>query len=184
MTREAALRDARRRFGNATSAAERSREIWAYPLIENLVHDFRYALRMLTGNPMFAAVVVLPLALGIGANTAIFTIVDAALLRSLPYRQPDRLVHLFETKDDGTQPHEASYPDFQDWKGAHQFVEQVAGYTPLTGWGPRFPARASRNVSYWPERARDSSRCSESRPRRGAPFCPTRTSPGHRASRC
>jgi putative ABC transport system permease protein len=129
MTRDAALREAHRRFGNVTSAAERSRDIWAYPWIENLAHDFRYALRMLVKNPMFAAVVVLPLALGIGANTAIFTIVDAALLRSLPYRQPDRLVHLFETKEDGTQPHEASYPDFQDWRGAHQFVEQVAGYT-------------------------------------------------------
>jgi putative ABC transport system permease protein len=55
--------------------------------------------------------------------------VDAALLRSLPYRQPDRLVHLFETKENGADPHEASYPDFQDWKGAHQFFDQVAAYT-------------------------------------------------------
>ena len=129
MTREAASREAHRRFGNATSAAERSREVWSYPFIENLLQDFRYALRSLAKNPMFAAVVVLPLALGIGANSAIFTIVDAALIRTLPYRNPDRLVHLFETKQDGSQPHEASYPDFLDWKGASQFVEGVAGYS-------------------------------------------------------
>jgi putative ABC transport system permease protein len=130
MTRDAATREARRRFGNVTTAAERSRDIWSYPFLENLLQDFRYALRSLAGNPMFAAVVVLPLALGIGANTAIFTIVDAALIRSLPYREPDRLVHFFEVKDDGTNPHEASYPDFQDWRRAHQFVEGVAAYSP------------------------------------------------------
>ncbi len=128
MTRVAAVKEARRRFGNATSAAERSRDIWAYPFLENLLHDFRYALRSLAKNPMFAAVVVLPLALGIGANTAIFTIVDAALIRSLPYRQPDRLVHLFEVKESGENPHEASYPDLQDWARAHQYVESVAAY--------------------------------------------------------
>ncbi|MCU1232270.1 MAG: hypothetical protein JWP63_237, partial [Candidatus Solibacter sp.] len=129
MARDAATREARRRFGNTTLAAERSRDVWSYPFLENLLHDFRYTVRMLAKNPMFAAVVVLPLALGIGANTAIFTLVDAALLRGLPYRQPDRLVHLFETKSNGADPHEASYPDYLDWKSAHQFVEGVAGYT-------------------------------------------------------
>jgi putative ABC transport system permease protein len=128
MARDAAEREARRRFGNVTSAAERSREVWTYPFLENLLHDFRYAIRSLGKNPMFAAVVVLPLALGIGSNTAIFTIVDAALIRSLPYRQPDRLVHLYEVKEGGGDPHEASFPDFQDWNRAHQFVEGVAGY--------------------------------------------------------
>ena len=130
MPRDAALAEARRRFGNVTSATERSRDIWSYPFAENLLHDFRYTLRSLAKNPLFAAVVVLPLALGIGANTAIFTIVDAALIRSLPYRQPDRLVHLFEVKEAGEpEPHEASYPDFQDWTRANRFVEGVAGYS-------------------------------------------------------
>jgi predicted permease len=129
MARDAATREARRRFGNTTLATERSRDVWSYPFLENLLHDFRYTVRMLAKNPMFAAVVVLPLAVGIGANTAIFTLVDAALLRGLPYRQPDRLVHLFETKSNGADPHEASYPDYLDWKSAHQFVERVAGYT-------------------------------------------------------
>ena len=125
-----ALDQARRRFGNSTALAERSREEWAFPRIENLLADIRYALRGLGRTPLFAAVVILPLALGIGAHTAIFTVVDASLLRSLPYRAPDRLVHLFEIDlKSEPQPHEASYPDFLEWVTARQSFENVAGYS-------------------------------------------------------
>ena len=73
---------------------------------------------------------VLPLALGIGANTAIFTVVEAALIRSLPYQAPDRLVHLFEIDlKNEPQPHEASYPDFLEWSTAKRSFADVAGYT-------------------------------------------------------
>jgi putative ABC transport system permease protein len=87
-------------------------------------------MRMLVKRPGFTFVVVLTLALGIGANTAIFTVVDAALLRSLPYREPHRLVHLWETKpqqDFGER--EASYPDYLDWKQNGEVFEAVGGYS-------------------------------------------------------
>ena len=73
-------------------------------LLERLAQDLRYALRSLRRKPLFAAVVILPLALGIGANTAIFTVVHVALIQPLPYRQPDRLVHLFVDADNAPNP--------------------------------------------------------------------------------
>jgi putative ABC transport system permease protein len=95
-----------------------------------LWQDLRYAFRMLSKKPGFAVVVVLTLALGIGANTAIFTVVNAALLRPLPFREPDRLVHLWETKaQQQFKEREASYPDYQDWKTNSQVFEGVAGYS-------------------------------------------------------
>ena len=69
--------------------------------METLIQDLRYAVRLLARKPSFTVVTVLTLALGIGANTAIFTVVDAALLRSLPYKNPERLVQLWETRPNG-----------------------------------------------------------------------------------
>src|SRR5262245_46155151 len=91
--------------------------------------DLRYGARALLKNPGFASVAVVTLALGIGANTAIFTVVDAALLRGLPYRDPDRLVHLWEMTPQKLFPRrEASYPDFLDWR-RNQSFEALAAYT-------------------------------------------------------
>ena len=101
-----------------------------------LLKDVRYAVRTLLRQPGFAAVAIVTLALGIGANTAIFSVIDAALLRSLPYRDPGRLVHLWESKQSRDfERREASYPDLLDWRaqGAEVF-EGLAGYTgrPMT----------------------------------------------------
>ena len=106
---------ARRQFGNVTSLKERSRVAWGWEWFENLAQDVRYALRMLYKSPGFRAVVILTMALGIGATTAIFSVVDATLLHSLPYPEPDQLVSI---RDDlpgaGAQDVGMSQPEWQD----------------------------------------------------------------------
>ena len=97
--------------------------------MSTLWQDLRYGLRTLLKNPGFALIAIITLALGIGANTAIFTVVNAALLRGLPYREPDRLVHLWEMTPQKEFPRrEASYPDFLDWK-QNQAFESIAAYS-------------------------------------------------------
>ena len=104
--------------------------------METLIQDLRYAVRLLAKNPAFTVVTVLTLALGIGANTAIFTVVDAAMLSSLPYKNPERLVQLWETRPNGEMKQlDASYPDYLDWGQQAEVIEGICGYT---GWGGSF----------------------------------------------
>jgi putative ABC transport system permease protein len=105
--------------------------------MENLVKDLRYALRMLRRNPGFTALVVFTLALGIGANSAIFSIVNAVLLRPLPIRDPDRVVFVWETlQREGLDQGVASIPNFFDWKEQSRSFEDMgaAFYLPETGF--------------------------------------------------
>jgi len=96
--------------------------------MQTLWLDLRYGIRMLVKKPGFALIAIITLALGIGANTAIFTVVNAALLRPLPYAQPDRLMHLFETTpQQNFGQREASYPDLLDWR-QNQVFEGMTAY--------------------------------------------------------
>jgi predicted permease len=92
--RDLASQSAARPFGNETQLREASRAVWVWPLVETLAQDLRYAQRTLRANPGFAATAVFSLALGIGANTAIFSILNAVMLRSLPVEDPQRLVQV------------------------------------------------------------------------------------------
>ena len=97
--------------------------------MNTLFLDLKYGLRMLAKNPGFTAVAVLTLALGIGANTAIFSVVNAALLRSLPYKEPGRLVYVWSAeKARGINQSTVSIPDLRDWRERSQVFDGMAGW--------------------------------------------------------
>src|SRR5687768_252144 len=97
--------------------------------MQNLLQDLRYAIRTMLKRPGFTAIAVVTLALGIGASTAIFSVVNAALLRDLPYAEPGRLFHVWEvTPQKNFAQREFSYPDYQDYQNNQSF-EGIAAYT-------------------------------------------------------
>jgi len=101
--------------------------------MDSFIRDLRYSARMLIKSPGFTAVAVLALTLGIGANTAIFSVVNSVLLRPLPYSDPGRLMQLWEAsarKGRGEMP--ASYPNFADWRDQNHVFEQVVAYSDWT----------------------------------------------------
>src|SRR3954454_11006408 len=129
MTPEAAARAARRQFGNSTSLREERTEMQTFAAIENLGLDLRYGVRILGRNPGFAAVAFLTLALGIGANTAIFSMVEALLVKPLPYANASRLVvpaTIFQRGNSDTGS--VAYADIADWKAERELFDAVAAY--------------------------------------------------------
>ena len=92
MSRREAEQAARRAFGNATLLEERSREVWQFPLVESLAADLKLVFRRLGKSPGFAATVILTLAIGIGANAAVFSVLNSVLFKPLPYPHAEQLV--------------------------------------------------------------------------------------------
>lgn len=134
---------------------ERCRDARKVNMIENLVQDVQYAWRSLSNNPGFAVLAVLTLALGIGANSAIFSVINAALLRPLPYPHPNQLVLLFEKDvlEQGGGPNVVSLPNFEDWeRQSRSFVAMSAGRQNsfnLGGTGQVSPERIEGAVFSW-----------------------------------
>jgi predicted permease len=127
LSREEARRRARLEFGGHEGVKQRCREARRAHIFEVFVQDLRFALRTMRRSPGLTAVVILTLGLGIGANTALFSIVNGVLLTPLPVPHPDELVILFES-----QPHfeqgSISYPNFLDWQRMNRSFRQMAGY--------------------------------------------------------
>ena len=115
MSQEEAHSAAMRKFGNVTRVKEETRDVWISVWPEQLREDMRFAFRMLRKSPGFTFVVIITLALGIGANTAIFSVVDGVVLSPLPYHKPDQLVIVWAKKPLGGDI-APSYPDFEDWQ--------------------------------------------------------------------
>jgi putative ABC transport system permease protein len=128
LSEEEARRAARHAFGNITQAQERFYESGRWLWWDHLVQDLRFGLRMLAKNPGFTAVAVLTLALGIGANTAIFSVVNAVLIRPLPYRDPGRLVYISEFWPRETPFRTVPNPDFANWSDHDRLFDGLAAY--------------------------------------------------------
>jgi putative ABC transport system permease protein len=127
LSRDEAARHARIAFGGAEQVREQCRDARGVAVWEAIRQDLRYGWRQLRGNPLFTLAVVLTLAVGIGANTAIFTVVKGVLLRPLPYKDPGRLVMIW-TDDPARDVHEegVSYPNFEDWRVANRVFDDLA----------------------------------------------------------
>jgi putative ABC transport system permease protein len=128
LTREEAVRQARFAFGGIDQVKEECREARGVEFLETVLQDIRYALRILRQKPIFTIVAVLTLTLGVGANTAIFSIVNAVLLHSLPFPEPDRLVRIFFNTP-GTGLHGVLYsvPELEDLRNRAGVFEYVTG---------------------------------------------------------
>ncbi len=125
--REEALRRARIEFGGIERAKEECRDARGTNFVDSLMQDLRFGLRMLRKSPGFTVVAVVTLALGIGANTAIFSVVKAVLLRPLPYKDPARLVRVNESVDKGTRA-PVAYPNYLDWRTRSTVFEGMAAF--------------------------------------------------------
>src|SRR5262245_26989584 len=134
MTAEEARRKARLELGGLAQLQQAHRDIRLFPFVDTLLQDLRFGVRMLRKNPGFTLAAVLTLSLGIGANTAIFSVVNGVLLSALPYSQPERLAMIWPASD-GL----ASYPTYADWRDRNQTFQGIAAMNAesftLTGRG-------------------------------------------------
>jgi putative ABC transport system permease protein len=132
-------RQARRRTDTPTIAEERNPSSWRWNPLETLFKDARFGFRQLRRNPAFTTVATATLALGIGATTAVFSVVNAVLLQPLPFREPGRLIQLFETEDSpGNFP--LSGADYLDWQALNRTLEATSLFSAPIVWNASGPA--------------------------------------------
>jgi predicted permease len=124
---------AHRQLGNVTQIKERTTSLRTFAAFEDMLQDLRYGARMLRKSPGFALIAIATLALGIGVNTAIFSVVKAVLLDSLPYRQPERLVTIGPGDAENRNPAKVSFGEVHDWKSRTRSFDEIALYR---GWTP------------------------------------------------
>ena len=147
-------------------------------MLSGLMQDLRYALRQLRKNPGFAAVAVVTLALGIGANTAVFSVVDAVILRPLPYYQPERLIEAQSSEAHEFGPFDVCYPDFFDWRAQNHTLEHLVSYhdNQFTLTGLERPIQVDSEIVSW-----DLLSALGARPELGRGFLPEEEKTGARA---
>lgn len=127
MARDAAFKAARREFGNVTLLEERSGDVWRWVYLENAARDLRHAVRRLRQSPTLTAICILTLALGLGANIALFSVVRSVLLKPLPFRDPDTLVQLYESGHEGKFRHsQVAGGNFLEWQRRSRSFEEMA----------------------------------------------------------
>ena len=150
---DAAHERARRRFGNATTIQQRSRDMWGFIRLDDIVADVRFSIRRLTRHPAFAGSVIGVMAIGIGATTAMFSAVDAALLRPLPFMHPEQLVTLPDMSvpfDPGTNQRRSTQSrlDLSDARNMPDLFSSAAAYAAggLNLPDPENPARLKAGV--------------------------------------
>jgi len=124
---------AQRTLGNITLAKEDARAVWGWSWLDNLYSDLRFSLRVLRKQPAFAAVAIVSLALGMGANTAVFSIADAVLFKMLPVREPERLIQVLQPDGPGLTEYgdQFSVQDFRAMKERVSPFAQIAAETEI-----------------------------------------------------
>jgi putative ABC transport system permease protein len=126
LSREEAVFQAKRRFGNSTSLLEQGREVWRFAPLENLVRDLRFGVRSLAKSPLFTGMASAILALGIGANCAMFSLIDAVLLRPLPFPDAQRIVVVWERPPHEDRHNPVSPVNYLDWRERMQSFDAIA----------------------------------------------------------
>lgn len=159
MSPEEARHAALRLFGNPALLRDQARAAWSWSWLESLLHDIRYSLRTLRRTPGFTLIAIAVIALGIGANVALFTVVRSVLLKPLPYRDPDRLVSIYEADYGGNHPEWSPYlpvdaGSMKDWQRAAQSSAQMAFVSPwqeynLSAEGGKLPEKINAAWSSW-----------------------------------
>jgi hypothetical protein len=128
LTRKEAMRRSRLEFGGLDQIKEECHEARGIDFVETFVQDLRYSLRTIRRSPGFAIVAILTLAFGIGANTAIFSIVNSVLLRALPFKNASRLVDITEYSPGKVDSTGVPYPDYLVWKQNATMFDETAAY--------------------------------------------------------